>query len=175
MNCSIYDIPGLAPRMNVLFWRRHNFQISFSNSDTSRNAWNHHCRSFLVDTGILSNNTKFLSHECLMAFCSLTKYNDNPPPIRLYTKSVTFLPNSTFYWFMRGFHRTFATGVACWQETLIPLDTIWTCICSTCLDQSFSRFCIFSGLFSLNIPRYFLHFAFNRLLMSQIVCVFDLH
>ena len=53
-----------------------------------------------------------LSHECSMSFCSLTKYNDNPPPIRLY-KSVTFLPDSTFYRLMRGFHRTFATGVAC--------------------------------------------------------------
>ena len=40
---------------------------------------------FLVDTGILSNNTKFLSHECLLTFCSLTKFNDSPPPMRLYT------------------------------------------------------------------------------------------
>ena len=51
-----------------------------------------------------------------MIFCSLTKYNDNPPPIRLYT-------NSIFYWLMRGFHRTFATGVACWKGTLTPPDT----------------------------------------------------
>ena len=42
-------------------------------------------KKFLVDTGILSNNTKLLSHECLMAFCSLTKYNENPPPIILYS------------------------------------------------------------------------------------------
>ena len=42
-------------------------------------------KKFLVDTGILSSNTKFLSHECLMTFFSLTKYNDNPPSIRLYT------------------------------------------------------------------------------------------
>ena len=35
-----------------------------------------------------------------------------------------FLPNSTFFkWLMRGFHRTFATGVACWQGTLTPADT----------------------------------------------------
>ena len=30
-------------------------------------------KKFLVDEGIFSNNTKFLSHECLMTFCSLTK------------------------------------------------------------------------------------------------------
>ena len=46
-----YD--GLAPRMDVLSWGRRNFQISFSNRDTSRNAWNRHWGSFMVDTGIL--------------------------------------------------------------------------------------------------------------------------
>ena len=40
------------------------FQISFSNRDTSRNAWNRHWGSFMVDTGILSNNMKFPSHKC---------------------------------------------------------------------------------------------------------------
>ena len=66
---SVYDMPGFAPRMNVLFWGRQDFQIIFSNRDTSRNAWYHHWRSFMVDMGIISNNTKFLFHqlrnECL--------------------------------------------------------------------------------------------------------------
>ena len=47
-----------------------------------------------------------------------------------------FATNSTIYRILRGFHRTFATGVACRQGTLTPPDT-WsrpfvTCICSTC-------------------------------------------
>ena len=54
-----------------------------------------------------------------------------------------FVPNSTFYRILSGFHRTFATGVACRQGTLTPPDT-WsrpfgTCICSTCWDQTFSE------------------------------------
>ena len=54
-----------------------------------------------------------------------------------------FVPNSTYYRILSGFHRTFATGVACRQGTLTPPDT-WsrpfgTCICSTCWDQSFSE------------------------------------
>ena len=61
---SLYDMPGLAPRMDVLFRGRRDFQISFSDRDTSRNAWNRHWGSFMVDTGILSNNMKFPSHEC---------------------------------------------------------------------------------------------------------------
>ena len=61
---SLYGMPGLAPRMDVISWGRRDFQISFSNRDTSRNAWNHHWGSFMVDTGILSNNMKFPSHKC---------------------------------------------------------------------------------------------------------------
>ena len=34
-----------------------------------------------------------------------------------------FVPNSTFYRILSGFHRTFATVVACWQGTLTPQDT----------------------------------------------------
>ena len=58
---SLYYMPGLATRMNVLLWGRHDFKISFSNRDTSKNTWNRHWRRFLEDTGILSNNKKFLS------------------------------------------------------------------------------------------------------------------
>ena len=31
---SIYDMRGLAPRLDVLFWGRYDFQISFSDRDT---------------------------------------------------------------------------------------------------------------------------------------------
>ena len=56
---SLYGMPGLAPRMDVLSWGRRDFQIGFSNRDTSRNAWNLHWGSFMVHTGILSNNMSF--------------------------------------------------------------------------------------------------------------------
>ena len=58
------DMPRACSRLNVLFWGRHDFQISFSNRDTSWNTWNRYWRSRMVDTGILFNKTKFLSHEC---------------------------------------------------------------------------------------------------------------
>ena len=93
-----------------------------------------------------------------MTFCDPTIYNDNP----LWSD---FVSNSTFYRFLSGFHRTFATGLAYRQGTLTPPDT-WsrpfgTCICFTRWNQSFSRTChYFYGLCSSNIPRYFLDFAF---------------
>ena len=54
-----------------------------------------------------------------MTFCDLTIYNDNP-------YRSDFVPNSTFYRILSGFHRTFVTGVACRQGTLTPPDT-WSC------------------------------------------------
>ena len=56
-----------------------------------------------------------------------------------------FVQNSTFNQILRGFHRTFATGVACWQGKLTPPDNwsrpVGTCICSTCWGQSYFRTC----------------------------------
>ena len=66
-----------------------------------------------------------------------------------------FVPNSTFYRILSGFHRIFATGVACRQGTLTPPDT-WsspfgTCICSTCWDKSFSELVVILPDYALRI------------------------
>ena len=66
-----------------------------------------------------------------------------------------FVPNSTYYRILSGFHRTFATGVACRQGTLTPPDT-WsrpfgTCICSICWDQSFSELVVLFPDYALRI------------------------
>ena len=64
MFLNLYDTPGLAPRMNVLYWGPGDFPVSYSNRNTSRNAWNRHSGSFMVDMGILFSNMKYPSHEC---------------------------------------------------------------------------------------------------------------
>ena len=64
-----------------------------------------------------------------------------------------FVPNSTFYRILSGFHRTFATGVAWRQGTLTPPDT-WspgTYICSTCWDQYFSELVVIFPDYALRI------------------------
>ena len=53
LSLNLYDTPGLAPRMNVLFLGPGDFPVSYSNRYTSWNAWNRHSGSFMVDTGIL--------------------------------------------------------------------------------------------------------------------------
>ena len=133
---SSYDMPGLAPRMDVLSWERRDFQISFSNRDTSRNAWKRHWGSFMVDRG---------SYLTIWSFpLTNVKWHSVTWPYKMTTPYWSdFVPNLTFYRILSGFHGTFATGVACRQGTLTPTDT-WslafgTCICSTCWDQSFFR------------------------------------
>ena len=64
LSLNLYDTPGLAPRMNILYWGPGDFPVSYSNRDTSRNAWNRHSGSFMVDMGILFSNMKYPSHEC---------------------------------------------------------------------------------------------------------------
>ena len=78
---------------------------------------------------------------------------------------INYTTNSrTFPWFEfllnltllnKSFNRVYATGVACWQGTLTPPDT-WsrlfgTCICSTCWDQSFFRYCLYFPDYALRI------------------------
>ena len=115
----------------------------------------------MVDTGILSNNMTFPSHKCWMTFCDLTIYNDNP-----YWSD--FVPNSTFYRILSGFHRTFATVVACWQGTLTSsghlVPSLWDLHMFYLLRPILFRTCrYFTGLCSSNIPRYFLDFVFHVL------------
>ena len=61
LSLNFYDTPGLAHRMNVLFWGPGDFPVSNSNRDTSWNAWHRYSGSFMVDTGILFSNMKSLS------------------------------------------------------------------------------------------------------------------
>ena len=134
----------LAPRMNVLFWGRHDFQISFANRDTSRNATNRHGRSFMVDTGILSTNMKFTSHECLKKWHSVSWPNTmttlrrpdytNPWPFYR-TRSFTELREVSIGNLRRVRH---AHRRRLLVRTPGPVP-FGTCICSTCCDQFFSR------------------------------------
>ena len=114
--------------MDVLSWGRHDFQISFSNRDKSRNAWNRHWGSFWSIWG---------SYQTIWSFpLTNVKWHSLTWPYTMTTPYWSdFVPNSTFHRILSGFHRIFATGVACRQGTLTSPDT-WSrpfgiCICST--------------------------------------------
>ena len=100
----------------------------------------------------------------------------HPPLIGHYTNFWplliwTLLPNLTFYLFVQGFHRTYATGAACQQRTLTPPDT-WSCptlgLACVLMSRPISLELVLSPDFWIsNTPRYF-SFAFNVKIWSKI-------
>ena len=75
ISLSLYDMSGLAPPIDVLFWWQDDIS---SNTNTVWNAWNCHSGRFIVDTGILFSNIKSPSHECWIIFRTLICYSDFP-------------------------------------------------------------------------------------------------
>ena len=88
----------------------------------------------------------------------------HPPLIRYYTNCwplliSTLLPNWNFYLIEQGFHRTYATGVACQQRTLTAPDT-WCCptlgLACVLMSRPISpELVLFPDFWISNIRRYF--------------------
>ena len=91
LSLSLYDTPGLAPRMNTLCWEPGDFQVSYSNKDISLNAWNRHSGTFMVDTGTLCSNMNSPSHEYYMTFWPLISYSDSPTDWTFHITNFPFL------------------------------------------------------------------------------------
>ena len=114
--------------------------------------------------GDLINNMRYPSHECYTTFWMMTTYSDplHWSGITQIFDPITDLDLITefdFYLIARGFHRTFATGVACQQRTLTPPDT-WSCptlgLASVLMLRPISPELVLSpGFWVSNIPRYF--------------------
>ena len=99
-----------------------------------------------------------------MTFRSLSKYNDNSPPIRLFTNRWPFCRTRPFteLWEVPKEHLRRMWQADRGRLLLRTPGTVpfGTCICSTCWDQSFSWTCrYFFGLCYSNIHLYFLDFA----------------
>ena len=123
--------------------------------------------NFMVDTGILFNYCNMRSHsrECWMTFWPLT--NSDFPTDQTFHQFNHLYTEYDLRRIMSGFHGVFATGLACYQGTLTLPDTwfrppfLGTCLCSNCWDQILRTCHIFTRLFTLNTPLYFLDFAFD--------------
>ena len=138
------DMPGLATLINVLFWGRCDFQISFPGRDISRIVWSRLYRRSMVGTLIVPNNMRF-SLPNVTRHSGELPYTVTPPtdetlrPIFGALLIWTLLPNLTFYLIVLGFQRTFTTDAACQQRTLTPPDTwswldTWSILDNTWLD-----------------------------------------
>ena len=123
LSLHVYDTPGRSPYMNVLFRELGDFPVSYSNRDTSWNAWNRNSGSFMVDTGILFSNMMFRSHECWMTFWPLTSYSDFPT-YQTFHQFHDLDTELDLHLITSGFHGAFATDVA-FQHGMRTLPETW--------------------------------------------------
>ena len=122
LSLNLYDMPGLAPRMNVLFWGPGDFPSKLLK------------QGYLVER-LKSSFRKFLwsiRGSCWAIWSNpLTnvKWHSDPwptvtsLPIRLSTNSHNLYTELDLHRIMSGFHGAFATGVASQQGTLTLPDT----------------------------------------------------
>ena len=111
LSLNLYDTPELAPRMNVLFWvAKATFPVSYSNRDTSWNAWNRHSGSFMVDHGGLIQQyevslSRMLNDILTLDQQWLSNQSDFPPISWPWYRLWTFTES------LSGFHGALATAV----------------------------------------------------------------
>ena len=168
---SLYDMSGLAPRINVLFWGRHDFQISFSSRNKSRNDWNLHWRSFMVDTGsyhtIRSScltNAKW--HSVVWLNTMATFHRSDLISIRDLFTELDLLP--TYVRFTQNIFDgcSMPAGEAYSSGHLVPSHFGFVYVLLVETNAFPELVVIFSGLLTSNILRYFLDY--NRLFSDSL-------
>ena len=156
---SLYDRSGFTPRMSILLWRSGIFQVSESDRNTSWKALNRHSESFMVYMGDLIqqykvppllNGIRTLDHlhwhHNWSDFSSISW-----PWYRAW-------PSPKYKWFQWSIFNWcgIPAGNAYHFEHMIPSPLLGTCLFSSCWDQLSRIFLVFTRLFSLDIPWYFL-------------------
>ena len=168
-------MPGLVPFMNLLFWGRCDFLISFSGRDMSRNVWNRWSLwsvrgSYQTIGGPPLPNVTRHSRWWLH---TVTPSIDRTLHQFLTITYLDLITKFDFYLIVQGFNWTYTTGAACQQRTLTPPDT-WSCptlgLACVLMSRRISPQLVLSPDFWIsNIPRYF-SFALSH----WEDCVFDL-
>ena len=123
----------------------------------SRNVWNRLLESSMVGTRIWLNNMMSQSPKCYITFWWMHSIDQTLLHVQFVPLLLnwTLLPISTFCP-IAWFPQRFATGVACLQRTLTPLDT-WSCptlglACVLMLRPISPKLDFFSGLWSFEHP-----------------------
>ena len=165
LSLSLYDTPGLAPRMNVLFWEPGDYwyPISCSNRDTSGML-------DIVIQEVLWSIRGPYSAICSLPLTNVKWYSDT------WSVTVTLLPIKPSINFMILIQSLTFTELRVvsmdhlqrvWHASRERLPfripgsaPFWTCSCSNRSDhvsRTISR--VFSGFFALKTSRDFLDFA----------------
>ena len=152
-----------APHMTVLYWRPSDSPVSYWNRNISWNAWNRHSGSFTVDTGIVFSNTLYeASLSRMLNGILIIDQLVTPIPIILFTNFMTLIPSLTFTKLrvvsMEHLQRVWHASREPFCGHLVPyfLDLLLLQL----LRLIFPNLPCFSRFFTLNIPCYFLNFAY---------------
>ena len=157
-----YGISGFVPLMNVLFFGRRDFHLSFSDRGMSGNIWN--ClRKFYGRYGNLIKHSEVSLIQMLRDILGHDHIQWHLQLIRHYTNLWTYFRTWSYYWFWPynqiswGFHRTLQRKWLANRGRLLlrtpgPVP-FRTCIYS--VETIFSWPCHVFGLWISNIPRYF--------------------
>ena len=177
LSLNLYDTPGLALRMNVLYWGPGDFPVSFSNRDTSRNAWNRHSGSFMADKGDLIQHYE-------VSLSRMFKWHSDPwptvtsLPIRLSTNFMTMIPSLTFtdYEFPWSICNgcDMPAGNAYPSGHLVPSPILGLANAPIVWDQILRTCHVFTRLFTSNTPWYFLDFAWRKTVTFQIAIYYGM-
>ena len=144
LSLSLYDTHGLAPRMNMLFWGSGDFQESYSNKDTSQNAWNR------IQEVLWS---KWESYWAICRFPRITvKWHFDLWPVTETSQSIRLSTNFMTLILRLSFSKLRVVSIEHLQRVWhtsrerLPFQTLYfvpllgTCLCSNYWDQ-FSQLC----------------------------------
>ena len=163
LSLNLYDTPGLAPRMNVLFWGPGDFPVSYSNKDTSWNAWNRHSGSLWSIRG---------SYSAIWSipFTNVKWHSDPWPtvtsqPIRISTNFMTFIPSLTltdYEWFPKSICNGcgMPAGNVYPSGHLVPSPIVGLA-CAPIVETRFLELAMSLLDFHLEDPWYFLDFTWR--------------
>ena len=148
LSLSLYDTPGLAPRMNVLFWGPGDLPISYSNRDP-----------FLP----LTSYSDFPTDQSFHQF-SWPWYRAWPSP--------------NYEWFLWSICNGLASQqVTLTLPDIHFLPPFGTCLCSSCWDQFYRTCHIFFSTFHLEYPSVLSRLCFHKLITTYIciIMLYDLY
>ena len=174
LSLSLFDTPGFAPRINVLFGGPGKFPVIYSNRDTSWNAWNRPSGSLMIDTG---------SYSTIWSLpLTNVKWHSDPwpgtvtsPPIILSTNFMILISNLTFtelqvvskerlqrVWHASMERLPFRTPDS------VPFFFFLIFLCSNCWDQFFPTFSTFHLGYPSAFPWWFLPFLYRNIICCTI-------
>ena len=128
---NLYDTPGLATQMVILFFGPCDFQVSYTNRDTSWNAWNRHSTNSTVLWSIRGSYWAIRNPANVKWHSDLLPVKVASQPIGLFTNFMTLILSLTFTEFqvlfmehLQGEWHTSRERLPFWKPLSVPFSDL---------------------------------------------------